>query len=165
MWDPGFPVAERHVARLDGYHRSFCMWSVHYRGTPAAPGLVLALDTAAGASCLGLGFRVAAGAEAETIAALRARELISSAYVEAEVAIDLRDRGPVTATTYVINTDHSQYCGQLSLEDQAVVIARAQGERGPNTEYLHNTAAHLAELGIEDPDLNWLSARVRALAG
>ena len=165
MWDPGFPVAERHVARLDGYHRSFCMWSVHYRGTPAAPGLVLALDTAAGASCLGLGFRVAAGAEAETIAALRARELISSAYVEAEVAIDLRDRGPVTATTYVINTDHSQYCGQLSLEDQAAVIARAQGERGPNTEYLHNTAAHLAELGIEDPDLNWLSARVRALAG
>lgn len=49
IWDPGFPVAERAVARASGWHRSFCMRSVHHRGTPEDPGLVLALDAAAGA--------------------------------------------------------------------------------------------------------------------
>jgi cation transport protein ChaC len=51
----------------------------------------------------------------------------------------------------------------MPLEEQARIIARATGGRGPNDEYLHNTSAHLAELGLSDPDLEWLSARVRAL--
>jgi cation transport protein ChaC len=55
-----------------------------------------------------------------------------------------------------------QYC-HLDLEAQAQVISRAIGDRGPNTDYLHNTASHLVELGIEDEDLNWLSQRVKTL--
>ena len=54
IWDPGFPVHSRLVARADGWHRSFCMRSVHYRGTAIAPGLVLALDRAPAATCHGL---------------------------------------------------------------------------------------------------------------
>ncbi|WP_095588584.1 gamma-glutamylcyclotransferase [Actibacterium ureilyticum] len=163
MWDPGFPVAERQVARLDGYHRSFCMWSIHYRGTKDAPGLVLALDAAPGGSCLGLGFRVTPGAEDETLAILRARELVSYAYYEARVPITLVGGEQVQATTYVVDPKHDQYCGQLTLEEQAAIIARAHGERGPNTEYLHNTVDHLSQLGIDDPDLAWLNARVRRM--
>ena len=68
----------------------------------------------------------------------------------------------VEAVTYVIDPDHAQYC-HLDLEEQAQVISTAVGDRGPNTDYLHNTAAHLVELGIEDADLNWLSRRVEAL--
>ena len=56
-----------------------------------------------------------------------------------------------------------QYCGGMALEEQAGIIARAIGGRGPNTEYLYNTASHLTQLGISDPDLEWLSTRVRAL--
>ena len=44
IWHPGFPVAEQQIARLHGWHRSFCMLSIHHRGTIDAPGLVLALD-------------------------------------------------------------------------------------------------------------------------
>ena len=40
IWDPGFSIAEQIVARLDGFHRSFCMRSVHHRGSAQAPGLV-----------------------------------------------------------------------------------------------------------------------------
>ena len=67
--------------------------------------------------------------------------------------------------TYVIDRAHDQYRGALSLEEQARIIAGATGGRGPNDEYLYNTAAHLAELGLADADLDWLAARVRELTG
>ena len=82
IWNPEFPVAERHIARLHDWHRSFCMWSIHHRGTVADPGLVLALDHAPGGHCDGVAFRVESGQEAATLDALRERELISSAYLE-----------------------------------------------------------------------------------
>lgn len=163
IWDPGFPVAEAHVARLSGWHRSFCMRSIHHRGTPESPGLVLALDRAAGAHCDGLAFRVTPGAEAATLAALRERELVSSAYLEDRLSVALGRGDRVEALTYVIDPDHVQYCGGLALEEQAAIIARAIGGRGANRDYLFATAAHLAELGIADADLEWLAARVRAL--
>ena len=163
IWDPGFPVAERAVARLHGWHRSFCMRSIHHRGSAAQPGLVLALDRAQGAWCDGVAFRVAAGAEAETLAGLRARELVSSAYLETQLDVAMPTGGMTRALTYVIDPDHAQYCGGLPLESQARIIAAARGGRGPNRDYLWNTAAHLDELGIADADLGWLAARVRSL--
>ncbi|MDZ4134329.1 MAG: gamma-glutamylcyclotransferase [Paracoccaceae bacterium] len=163
IWHPGFAVAERLVARLPGWHRSFCMRSIHHRGTVADPGLVLALDRAEAAHCDGVAFRVAPGAEDDTIATLRDRELISSAYLEARLMVDLSQGGQVETLAYVIDADHDQYCGGLPLEEQARIIASAIGGRGRNCEYLFNTAQHLAALGIEDADLTWLAARVRAL--
>ena len=163
IWHPGFAVAERAVARLDGWHRSFCMRSIHHRGTVEAPGLVLALDRADGAHCDGVAFRVEPGAEEATIAALRERELISSAYVEDWLTLRLADGRGVRALAYVIDPDHVQYCGGLALEEQAQIIAAATGGRGPNRDYLWSTAAHLAELGIADADLDWLADRVRAI--
>jgi cation transport protein ChaC len=161
IWDPGFPVAERRIGRVEGWHRSFCMRSIHHRGTVEQPGLVLALDRAAGASCLGVAFRVTEGAEAATISALRERELVSSAYLETRVAVET-DGGSLEALVYVIDPDHVQYC-RLDLDEQARIIAGASGGRGANRDYLWSTAAHLAELGIADPDLEWLAYRVRAL--
>lgn len=162
IWHPGFPVAEQRIARAEGWHRSFCMRSIHHRGSEAEPGLVLALDRAEDAYCMGVAFRVAEGAEADTLAALRERELISSAYLETHVPV--RSGGDsFDCLTYVIDPDHVQYCGGLALEEQARIIAHATGGRGPNRDYLWNTAQHLADLGIADADLEWLSQRVRDL--
>jgi cation transport protein ChaC len=163
IWHPGFALAERAVARLDGWHRSFCMRSIHHRGTVDAPGLVLALDRAEGAHCDGVAFRVEPGEEDATIAALRERELISSAYVEDWLTLRLADGRAMRALAYVIDPGHVQYCGGLPLEEQAQIIARATGGRGQNRDYLWSTAAHLAELGIADADLDWLADRVRAI--
>lgn len=165
LWNPGFDVSEQAVARLADYRRSFCMRSIHHRGTVEAPGLVLALDAQAGAFCDGLALAVPAGQEAATLAYLRARELVSSAYVERTVPLTLAEGREVEALAYVIDPDHDQYCGALPLEEQAQIIACAQGGRGPNTEYLWNTAAHLAQMGLRDPDLDWLADRVRQLRG
>jgi len=164
IWHPGFPVAELRIARLSGWHRSFCMRSIHHRGTVEDPGLVLALDAAEGAHCDGVAFAVPPGREDETIAYLRERELISSAYLETWQTVEA-DGDSLRALTYVIDPAHEQYCGGLPLEEQAQIIAQATGGRGPNSEYLYNTAQHLADLGIADDDLGWLATRVRALRG
>ena len=162
IWDPGFTVTEQEIARLEGFHRSFCMWSIHHRGTQEDPGLVLALD-AAETFCDGVAFRAAEPEAA--LEYLRERELVSSAYLEEWHDITLRDGRRVSAVCYVINRDHVQYCGDLTLERQAQVIANAVGGRGPNTEYLFNTAKHINDLGLPDADLDWLYDRVKTLTG
>ena len=163
LWNPGFSHVETVLATLDGYHRSFCMRSIHHRGTEADPGLVLALDAAAGALCRGMAFRVAPETHDETLAALRERELVSSAYVEARLPVSLKDGRVIEAVTYVIAPGHVQYCGGLALAEQAEIIAHAVGGRGPNRDYLFNTADHLAVLGIEDDELSGLARVVRAM--
>lgn len=162
LWDPGFTPAEAVTAELRGFARSFCMLSIHHRGTEAEPGLVLALDAQDGAVCTGVALRVKDAEKAAVLGMLRARELISSAYVERHLQLRLQDGRQVTALAYVIDPAHPQYC-QFDAETQARMILRAQGGRGPNREYLYNTAAHLAQLGIADPALTALVRRVRAL--
>ena len=162
IWQPGFGFAEKRRATLEGYRRAFCMTSIHYRGTPEAPGLVLALDRAERGSCDGVAYRVAAGEAEGVLAYLRARELVSYAYDEARLPVRL-DGGAeeVEAVTYVTNRTHPQYRGGLSLDEQAEVIARAVGPRGPNAEYLLNTVAGLEALGLHDSDLHTLVGLVR----
>lgn len=165
IWDPGFAWSSRQPARLTGFRRSFCMRSIHHRGTVARPGLVLALDAAEGAECHGVAFELAPQVAEETLEYLRARELISAAYLETVQPVSLADGRQVAAVAYVIDRAHDQYCGALPLDEQAQIIARAVGGRGPNADYLHQTAAHLADLGLPDPDLTWLSDRVKVLQG
>ena len=57
IWNPGFAFIDRKQAMIRGYHRSLCMYSYMYRGTPERPGLVLGLDR--GGFCHGVAYRVA----------------------------------------------------------------------------------------------------------
>lgn len=165
IWSPDFPVAERRIGRVQGWRRSFCMWSVHHRGTVDRPGLVLALQQAPAAGCEGVALRVTPGAEAETLALLRERELVSSAYLERMLAVDPLDgSGRVQALAYVMDAAHPQHAGSLGLEEQARIILAARGRRGENRDYLWSTVHHLGQLGIGDGDLEWLAGRVRELA-
>jgi cation transport protein ChaC len=119
VWNPGFDTAERVIARLPGYRRSFCMRSIHHRGTPEAPGLVLALDAVAGGACEGVALRAEADRAGEVLAYLRERELISSAYLErrlevAQIIARARGgRGP--NTEYLFNT--TTHLQELGLHD------------------------------------------------
>jgi cation transport protein ChaC len=93
---------------------------------------------------------------------LRARELISSAYVEKWVDLPLADGRRARAVTYVVDRDHAQYC-TYALDQQAEIIARAVGGRGPNLEYLFKTADMLRDLGVPDPQLDYLAKTVANL--
>lgn len=163
LWDPGFDAEERVTARLSGYARSFCLRSITYRGTPEAPGLVLGLDEEHGAHCTGIAMRIEPAAWAEVQTYLRGRELTTSAYREAVLPVDLVDGRRVLAMTFVMQRDHVQYAGGLALDEQARIIAAAHGGRGPNADYLFNTAAHLRQIGLGCAQMDALSAEVRAI--
>ncbi|MEM7211848.1 MAG: gamma-glutamylcyclotransferase [Pseudomonadota bacterium] len=164
MWKPGFEHVERRLARLDGYARRFGMWSWHYRGTRERPGLVLGLDWAPESSCTGVAFRIAADREREIRSYLQERELISYAYFETLQPITLlAENGEehVQALCYILDRTHPQYAGGLSIDQQVACISKAQGQSGPNAEYLHQTCSHLEAVGVADDALQVLSDRVR----
>ena len=151
MWRPDFAFEERCRARMFGYHRALCIYSHHHRGTAERPGLVLGLDR--GGSCVGLCFRIAAAARAATLAAVRARELISGVYAEIAAPVRLDDGRRLSATTYAAKRDHEQYAGDLAPAEVARFVAQGVGGAGPNVDYVRNTHAHLAGLGIADARL------------
>ena len=163
MWKPGFSYAQSARAKVSGYHRCFCMRSIHHRGTEADPGLVLALDPEPLGECEGMAFRVAPARIAETLGYLRERELVSSAYRETIATITLADGSRAAALAYVMDQTHPQYCGRLSIEEQAQIIARAHGGMGANSDYLFATVESLASMGCPDADLTALADAVRAM--
>jgi cation transport protein ChaC len=162
IWNPGFPFAERRTARLPGFRRAFCLRSIRYRGTPEAPGLVLGLDPAEGEACRGVAFRAEPGREPEVRAYLRWREMATDSYHETFQTVEVDELGPIRALAYVMDVAHEQYA-RLDLEAQAAIIATSHGPAGPNRDYLHQTAAHLRELGLEDPEMETLDRMVRAM--
>jgi len=95
MWNPGFRFLERRPAVIHGYHRSLCMLSHMYRGTPDHPGLVLGLDI--GGACYGIAFKVADADWAEVVDYLRAREQVTNMYHELTKPVLLVERSPPKA--------------------------------------------------------------------
>lgn len=162
MWRPGFPYQERARARLNGRHRSFCIYSVHHRGTYERPGLVLGL--AAGGAVVGAAYRVAEADWAATYAYLIEREQPTETYVERRVMVTLVDGRRVEALSFLSDRTHPQWAGALSLEAQAVLIAGAMVLSGPNTDYLRDLVRHLAEDGVRDPFMQRLLAEVEDLS-
>jgi glutathione-specific gamma-glutamylcyclotransferase len=157
MWRPGFPHGERHAARLFGYHRSLCLFSHIYRGTPECPGLVLGLDH--GGSCVGVGFRVEAADRAATLAYLDWREG-TDVYHESFVALQLVDGRKVAALAYVVKRSHALYAGRLALPELLGYARHARGDKGSCRDYVVSTHRHLTSLGVRDAHLAWLAERL-----
>lgn len=155
MWRPGFDFAQATRARLHGYRRGFCIYSVHYRGSCRRPGLVLGLER--GGVCEGIAFRIAAKDAAAALAYIRGREQVSGVYREKFVRLDLiGEARTVTALTFVAEKRHPSFVRSLSLARQARVIRGAFGSSGANLDYLVNTMQHLTELNIRDRQLERL---------
>ena len=160
IWRPDFPHIERRVARLIGAHRALCVYSWVHRGTREHPGLVLGLDR--GGTCRGVAFRIAPEEQENVVAYLRAREQVTAVYLERIREVRFSDGTAAPALTYVVDRASPQYAGKLDEEAQFRLVADAQGRSGANRDYVINTAAHLAELGMPDAILSRIAARLKA---
>jgi glutathione-specific gamma-glutamylcyclotransferase len=161
MWRPGFEALERVPARLKGLHRALCVFSFVHRGTPERPGLVLGLDR--GGMCRGIAYRVAAGSRAETIAYLRAREQVTSVYLETTRTIELEDaaRRRVRALCYTVDRTHVQYAGRLSLGECVHYVRQGRGQSGADRDYLLETVRALEALGYRETELHLIAERLQ----
>ncbi len=165
MWDPGFPHVESTRARVAGYARRLCLWSVRYRGTRERPGLVLGLDACEEGRCTGIAYRVAPGDVEATREYLHEREMVSYAYRPVRLPVSLlgendRKVGEVEALAYVMDPAHPQYASGLSDGECAEIIARSRGRRGENREYLEKTIRQLARMRVQEPGLERIAGRV-----
>jgi len=163
MWRPGFDYDEVRPARLDGWHRAFCVYSRHWRGTPERPGLVLGLD--AGGSCRGLAFRVAAARVREVMDYLDERELCGYAYEARTLPVSLDDGRMVEAYGFVADGGHHHYAGRLPLEQAAAIIMDAAGCAGLNRDYLINTIRQLEKDGFAEAELHALLVEIERQTG
>ena len=159
IWRPGFDHLGARPALLRGYHRRFCIWSRHYRGSPEAPGLVLGLDR--GGSCQGVVFEVAEAQAAAVLEYLDARENLAGELVYRRRAVRVTPVGgpPVQAVTYVADRAHPAYA-RPCIASTAATIAAGMGQAGSNRDYLWNTLAQLRALGLRDAGLERLAGLV-----
>ena len=155
MWNPGFDYVTRELALVRGFHRRLCVRSFVHRGTPERPGLVLGLDR--GGSCHGLAFRIDPGNWDRTLAYLRAREQVTSVYLERNIGLTLVEHGGETeAVTYVVDRSHAQYAGKLEMMETTALVHQGEGVSGRCRDYVMNTVAHLREMDIHDARLELL---------
>jgi len=159
IWNPAFRFVEKRIARINGYHRRFCLWTQLGRGSAENPGLMLGLEN--GGACRGVIFRIAEEAVESELDILWKREMFTGAYCPTWVTA--RHGGEsVAAITFVINRENNRYAGRLPDDTVARHIATAAGPMGPCCDYLFETVKHLAELGIRDRRLEAMAGRVRA---
>jgi cation transport protein ChaC len=160
MWRPGFAYEERRTAVAHGRRRAFCIYSVHHRGTPARPGLVLGL--APGGSTRGVAYRVAAKDWDAVYAYLRVREQPTETYFEAWAPVRIGAE-PAQALVFLSDRNHPQWAGDLSFEAQARLIADATGLSGRNVDYLRDLVVHLRAEGVACRTMQRLLVCVEAL--
>jgi cation transport protein ChaC len=161
MWNPGFATPETQAARLHGWHRAFCVYSHHYRGTPEKPGLILGLLP--GGACRGLAHRLPRKGYDAVRRYLIVREIDNDGVYEETIRpIHLADGRTAEALVYLADRAHRQFAGKLPASRALRHIRQGSGATGSNLDYVRNTVAHLGDLGIRDLALE---ALVRKAAG
>lgn len=163
LWNPLFPFVEARPVTLRGLHRRFCLYSMASRGTPATPGLVLALDR--GGACTGVAYRLPSPLAIDELHLLWRREMVTGAYHPKWVNVTTRDKRRMVALAFTMRHGHPQYAAGLDLDAQAAIIAQAAGAFGTSRDYLERTRVALVTHGIVDPYLEAIAARVVALRG
>jgi cation transport protein ChaC len=159
MWNPAFHFAEQRPGIVRGYHRRFCLWLNRGRGSPACPGLMLALDR--GGACRGILFRIPAAEARSELLLIWRREMLSGAYLARWVTADTAS-GPIRAVTFVVNQAHKRYAGRLSEAATAERISAAAGELGSCLDYFERTIHALQLLGVRDAAMERLEAAIQA---
>ncbi len=156
IWNPGFDYCRAELGRLHGYHRSFCIGSTRYRGTPDRPGVVLGLDR--GGACIGVAYELAQDSREAALEALFRREIPNWAervYRPTTVRIRLAGGSPVEALAFVAERS-SRWYRRLPDAELLATLREAHGQRGPNRDYAINTWRALRERGVHDAKLERL---------
>jgi glutathione-specific gamma-glutamylcyclotransferase len=165
IWNPEIEFESAHLGKVFGKHRSFCVQSTMYRGTPSEPGVVLGLDH--GGSCIGIAYKLTPESKTHSIEKLYAREMPLRIYIPTLVNVHLQGSNEpearvVKALTFVANRCHQAY---LSMSDEQLLgrLRHCVGDRGANKDYALNTWEALKARGVHDHRLDKIASQLLAL--
>ncbi|TPN78422.1 gamma-glutamylcyclotransferase [Mesorhizobium sp. CU2] len=152
IWKPAFESVEQRRASTYGWHRSFCLDLIRWRGSKEQPGLMMALER--GGRCDGVVYRLPDGDKQAHIETLLRREIDDHEAVSSVRWVPVRTaQGPLRALGFWVGvTGRGTSLGQ-PLDKVAGILARACGHVGSGAEYLYNTVSHLETFGIHDRNL------------
>ena len=160
IWKPEIPHTAETGARAHGWHRSFYLRQIRFRGTPEFPGLMMALDR--GGSCRGMLYTLPEQDLPGQLNRLFRREFTVKPITNMPRWITVMAGGQrLSALAFVMNRASANYAGHLPPAGVADVLARACGHVGSGAEYLFNTVSHLEACGIQDAGL-WRLQRLVA---
>ena len=160
LWDPALEFTEVRRAHAPRHARRFILVDTYgARGTQEAPGLMAALDD--GAGCDGLVFRIPSDTVDRETEILFRREMIGPGYHARMVPVVI-DGAEARALSFLADHDDPLMQPDIPRETQVRYAATGAGFPGTSYDYLASTVAHLAEVGIEDPDASDLLAAVIA---
>lgn len=150
IWNPAMRIAERRIARVNEWHRTFCLSMTAGRGTSTIPGLALGLDR--GGECLGVAYRIAEQDVASELPILWSREMLLGGYIPQWT--EVRGAGGEVfghAITFIIDAQHSHYAGDISLRATVRRLATAAGSWGRPRTICFARLMHCAPTALRTP--------------
>jgi len=161
VWNSVINSIERRIARIDGWHRSFCLSITALRATADRPGLMLALDR--GGSCHGAAYRLAEDDIERELPLLWRREMVCGAYVPRWVELkNINGEAFGWAIAFTVDASDPPYAGDLDEDIVVHRLATASGGLGSSSDYLFRTCDSLHANGIRDTKLERLASLVKA---
>lgn len=163
-WRPSFSWVERRPAFVRGWARRFWQGSPDHRGVPDAPGRVVTLVEAEGATCGGCAYRITPEESGGILAELDHRERAGFLRRLLPVFPGAAHEVPFAeAITYVADVTNPWFLGELPEAEIAALVRTRRGPSGPNDEYVLRLAETLAELGVDDAHVEAIARRLRVL--
>lgn len=161
IWNPAIKSVESRLARVDGWHRSFCLSITALRATVENPGLTLALDR--GGACYGAAYKVAEADVERELNLLWRREMVCDGYVPHWIELKSIDGDAFGwAIAFTIDAESPNYAGNFDEDAVVYRLATASGGLGSSADYLYRTCQSLRAIGIRDTWLERLALRVSA---
>ena len=159
LWNPTVEYEGQFLAKIYGFHRSFCMKTYLGRGSFDNPGLMLGLDK--GGSCQGLAFKLNKSNAIKNIDILFQREMVTGAYKPKLLKTKLANGKIVLSLAFTVDKKHKNFFEKKDVKIKAKMIAKANGFLGSCREYLDNTLHSLSELNIIDNEMRAISRHLK----
>ena len=159
LWNPTVDYEEEYLAKIYGFHRSFCMKTNLGRGSFKKPGLMLGLDR--GGSCRGSALKLKKSEAIKNIDILFRREMVTGAYKPKLLKTILEDGRKVMSLAFTVDKKHKNYFQNKAIRTKATMISNAHGFLGTCEEYFSNTLQSLSELNIVDREMIAISKHLK----
>jgi len=159
LWNPTVDYEEECLAKIYGFHRSFCMKTNLGRGSFKKPGLMLGLDR--GGSCRGSALKLKKSEAIKNIDILFRREMVTGAYKPKLLKTILEDGRKVMSLAFTVDKKHKNYFQNKAIRTKATMISNAHGFLGTCEEYFSNTLQSLSELNIVDREMIAISKHLK----